>query len=41
LFWRFILFCFLVSFIAFAKMLQIKPNHFHKFCKIYSKVLNQ
>jgi hypothetical protein len=35
------LFCFLFCFITFAKMLQIKPNHFHKFCKIYSKVLNQ
>jgi hypothetical protein len=22
-------------------MLQIKPNHFHWFCRIHSKVLNQ
>jgi hypothetical protein len=32
---------FLICFITFAKLLQIKPNHFHKFCKNHSKVLNQ
>jgi hypothetical protein len=35
------LFLFLISFISFANMTQIKPNHFHKFCRIHSKVLNQ
>jgi hypothetical protein len=32
---------FLISFIDFAKMLQINSNRFQKFCKIHSKVLNQ
>jgi hypothetical protein len=40
-FFLFFFFCFPISFIAFAKLLQIKPNHFHKFCKNHSKVLNQ
>jgi hypothetical protein len=35
------LFCFLISFVTFANMLQINSNHFHKFCKIHSKVSNQ
>jgi hypothetical protein len=30
----------LISFIDFAYLIQIKPNQFHKFCKIHSKVLN-
>jgi hypothetical protein len=34
-------FYFLISFTDFAKMLQINSNHFQKFCKIHSKVLNQ
>jgi hypothetical protein len=39
----FSLLCFflLISFIYFAKMLQITSNHFQRFCKIYCKVLNQ
>jgi hypothetical protein len=32
---------FLNSLIDFAKMLQTNSIHFQKFCKIYSKVLNQ
>jgi hypothetical protein len=36
----FFLFLFSKSFVSFAKMLQIKPNQFHKFCRIHSKVLN-
>jgi hypothetical protein len=35
------IFCFLISFIDFAKLLQINSNHFQKFCKIQGKVLNQ
>jgi hypothetical protein len=34
-------FCFLISFVTFANMLEINSNHFHKFCKIHSKVSNQ
>jgi hypothetical protein len=30
-----------ISFIDFAKMLQITSNHFQRFCKIDCKVLNQ
>jgi hypothetical protein len=30
-----------ISFIDFAKMLQITSNHFQRFCKIHCKVLNQ
>jgi hypothetical protein len=37
----FFFFCFLISFVTFANMLQINSNHFHKFCKIHNKVLNQ
>jgi hypothetical protein len=32
---------FLISFIDFAKILQITSNHFQRFCKIHSRVLNQ
>jgi hypothetical protein len=32
---------FLIPFIDFAKLLQMKSNHFQKFCKIQDKVLNQ
>jgi hypothetical protein len=41
-------FLFLFSFSGFpyffhiiCNLIQIKPTHFHKFCKIHSKVLNQ
>jgi hypothetical protein len=34
-------FCFLISILSFANMIQIKPNQFHKFCRIHSKGLNQ
>jgi hypothetical protein len=37
----FFFFCFLISFLEFAKLLQINSNHFQKFCKIQGKVLNQ
>jgi hypothetical protein len=32
------LFLFSISFVTFANMLQINSTHFHKFCKIHSKV---
>jgi hypothetical protein len=34
-------FYFLIPFIDFARMFQISSNHFQKFCKNHSKVLNQ
>jgi hypothetical protein len=37
----FLIFCFLISFLDFAKLLQMNSNHFQKFCKIQDKVLNQ
>jgi hypothetical protein len=40
-FFFFFLFFFLFLLYLLQKLLQIKPNHFHKFCKIHSKVLNQ
>jgi hypothetical protein len=41
LFFLFSFFCFIFSFISFAIFIQIKSNHFQKFCKIHIKVLNQ
>jgi hypothetical protein len=35
-------FCiFPISFILLANLIQLKSNHFQKFCKIHSNVLNQ
>jgi hypothetical protein len=35
------LFWFSYFLIFFSNLIQIKPNYFHRFCRIYSKVLNQ
>jgi hypothetical protein len=37
----FLFLVFLISFILFANLIQIKSNHIQRFCKIYNRVLNQ